>query len=82
MTPNSNRNIHPVPRDLLDALVRGGAISSFQAGWIESIWPDLDQDAFAHPNLRGLPVHSRAVLEERRLRGSLCKRSSANKLER
>lgn len=82
MTPKLNRNPRPVPSDILDRLVRSEAISQFQADWIESIWPDLDQDAFAHPYLRAVPAHSRAALERQRLCASACEPLQPNKLAR
>lgn len=50
-------------RDCLARLVVGGAITTFQADWIESIWPKLDEDAFAHPYLQTVREHTRAYLE-------------------
>ena len=44
-------------------LVEGRALTKPQADWITAIWPDLDQDAFAHPRLRGVREHTRAYLK-------------------
>jgi hypothetical protein len=70
MNSNANRNSTPIPHDLLDSLFRSRAITQFQANWIAATWETLDSDAFAHPYLRDISEHSRAVLERRRVRSA------------
>lgn len=52
------------PRDFLARLVASKAITQFQADWIETIWPNLDDDAFAHPYLQTVREHTPAYLKQ------------------
>jgi hypothetical protein len=61
-TTNAERG-DSTSNDLLARLVVSQAITPFQADWLAAICPDLDADTFAHPYLRAIPEHSRALLE-------------------
>ena len=49
--------------DSLDRLLASKAITQFQADWIVSLWPNVDEDAFAHPYLHAVREHTRLYIE-------------------
>lgn len=63
MTDAPEKKDDQMLHDLLGRLVASRVLSPFQADWLVATGVDLGSDAFAHPHLRMVPEHTRAMLE-------------------